>query len=865
MKFNLSGYALFKLLLVACSLASGMSFYGQCCSNGVNLLENYNPTFSDEFTDIPPGFQTDNTYSEFLGAGLYSIIVSRNYGACSLTPQFDHTTGDSEGGLLWFDTGFSATATTPQTAWKPYDPNRPPGQENTIDVVPNTNYVFSVWIRDLARNPDCQTGGAPIMGLRINGVDMAEINLGDYTSPCCPEWVYLCSEWNSGNSTTVLIQIESRTGQGFTDLGIDDVYFGTTDVDFDGLLGNDIATCAEENFVLAPDLIGAEYLWSDGSTNDSLLVTEPGLYWVEIQQGTCTGADSILISIGAIESIDLGEDLVLCENEIVELEPDIFPSGDYLWQNGSTEESVLITEPGLYWLQISSDCGNTSDSINVSFIDPIQPFDLGEDEVICENSALLLQPDIFPQGEYLWQNGSDDESITVAQPGLYWLKITSECESLVDSINVLVHNMYSAPDAVMCQNGSATLQVFTDSDFDNSYTYYWSTNQTGSTIEVSPAQDTQYFVYAQFDTNCYSDTIYIDVDVLDSLALVIANDSTFCPGGTVNAQVFQSTGGDGNYTFTWTVNGNQIGAGAQFLHTPGIEGQYCVTMSDGCETTPVEACMQIWSLESIPLTIWSDVTSGCSPLPVQFELTTPNELYTSVSWNIEDQPSSIYGPEASCIFLEPKKYDVTITLISGVGCLFTKTFSDYIEVYPDPIAAWIANPQPTTLENTVITFNNLSQGSNLVSEWEFDGGANPANSNEFSPVVIYPDDVPGEYEVRLLVTDENGCQNFIEGAVVINDVLNIYIPNSFTPDNDGINDFWRVEGTDISDKDFMLIVFNRWGEEVFRTTDPLEPWTGNCRGGDYIVQNEVYNYVLKVSAQSTREEREINGTVTIIR
>jgi gliding motility-associated-like protein len=468
-----------------------------------------------------------------------------------------------------------------------------------------------------------------------------------------------------------------------------------------------------------------------------------------------------------------------------------------------------------------------------------------------ENSNVvdvLFDPAVEPQGVYT-----------------YVLDVDGCLLSVQLTINVQYPDIYGTSDLTICQNGSATLQAFSDTDFDNTYTYYWNNNQTGPTIQVNPTQPTQYFVYAIDGANCYSDSIFIDVDVLDPFTLSIVNDSTICPNGTVNAEVLLSTGGDGNYTFTWTVNGNQIGTGAQFLHTPGTEGQYCVTLHDGCETTPVQACMQISEQDPMPLTIWSNQTAGCSPLPVQFEVTTAPELYTSASWNIEDVPSSVYGPEASNVFVQPKKYDVTLTLMSLAGCLFVETFSNYIEVYPDPIAGWVAGPQPTNLENTVITFNNVSQGRNLIYNWEFDGGVNPWSSSELSPVVKYPDDAPGEYEVRLLVTDDRTCTNFLKGTVVISDVLNIYIPNSFTPNNDGINDFWRVEGTDISDKDFMLIVFNRWGDEVFRTSDPLEPWTGSSRGGDFFTQNGVYNYVLKVSATSTSDEREISGTVTVIR
>ncbi len=434
-----------KLLAIALSFAELPLAYSQCCSNGINLLENYNPTFSAEIEDIPPGFQTDNVYSDFLGAGYYSVIVNRAWGACTQTPQFDHTSGDDNGDFLWFDTSYDATPDNPDVAWTPYDPLRPPGEENTIDVQPNTNYVFSVWIRDLGRNEDCVTGGAPIMGLRINGVDLAEIDLEQFTEPCCPAWVYLCSEWNSGNSTTALIQVESRIGDGWTDLGIDDVYFGTTLLDFDGILGNDISTCLDEDFILSPDLIGAEYMWNDESTNDSLLVTEPGLYWVEIQQGTCTGSDSILITISTtIQPIDLGEDLILCANSTLQIEPDIFPPGDYLWQDGSNNESLTVTESGLYWLQITSSCGNTSDSINVAF-SPLPQITMPQDTTICPGLSITIQAVVDDADNIIWSNNTSESFIVIDQAGTYSLQASNGCGSITESVVV----EYSESDLVM--------------------------------------------------------------------------------------------------------------------------------------------------------------------------------------------------------------------------------------------------------------------------------------------------------------------------------------------------------------------------------------------------------------------------------
>ena len=141
----------------------------------------------------------------------------------------------------------AASFANPSIAWEPYDASKPSGQEHLINVIPNTNYLFSVWVRDLAKKSDCQNTGAPIVGIRVNGVDMGELNLNNSKTapPCCPDWQELCIVWNSVNATTVHLEIESRSGVGFTDLGIDDVYFGINPL-FPSVLGNDTTICSGE-------------------------------------------------------------------------------------------------------------------------------------------------------------------------------------------------------------------------------------------------------------------------------------------------------------------------------------------------------------------------------------------------------------------------------------------------------------------------------------------------------------------------------------------------------------------------------------------------------------------------------------------
>ena len=125
----------------------------------------------------------------------------------------------------------------------------------------------------------------------------------------------------------------------------------------------------------------------------------------------------------------------------------------------------------------------------------------------------------------------------------------------------------------------------------------------------------------------------------------------------------------------------------------------------------------------------------------------------------------------------------------------------------------------------------------------------------------------GENEWFVLRTvDENGCIGSDSCRVEL--FYPLYIPNAFTPNNDGTNDVFRVEGVEA--KGYWLEIYNRWGDLIFRSEDPQEPWLGNDqqrgsagRGGEHFVQDGVYLWRLRYELREG--PRLIEGHVTLVR
>lgn len=132
-------------------------------------------------------------------------------------------------------------------------------------------------------------------------------------------------------------------------------------------LGADTLLCNSETLLLDAAVSNGSYLWQDNSTQPAFLVGEPGTYFVQVSNSCGTVSDTILVEYNFTPSIDLGEDMLLCDANSFTLNVD---SGEnsLLWQDGSTNNSFIVTQSGIYWAELSNGCGSSSDSISVQLI-----------------------------------------------------------------------------------------------------------------------------------------------------------------------------------------------------------------------------------------------------------------------------------------------------------------------------------------------------------------------------------------------------------------------------------------------------------------------------------------------------------------
>ena len=265
--------------------------------------------------------------------------------------------------------------------------------------------------------------------------------------------------------------------------------------------------------------------------------------------------------------------------------------------------------------------------------------------------------------------------------------------------------------------------------------------------------------------------------------------------------------------------------------------------------------------------MYADTLFGCQPLKVTF-IDSSEFIGQTYFWTFTNTDAHVnsfsYSKNPEINFTDPGIYDVTIITTSLDGCKDSVTIEDMITVYPNPMSEFNFDPQFQSKINPIFYFQNLSSTTYLCS-WDF-GDNN--NSNEINPVHTYPN-IPGNYIVELMVETEHGCTNTSTATVIVKDEYTFYAPSAFSPDNDGINDVFFVSGSGIDPKFFHLIIFDRWGENIYETNsfNPENPkqhgWDGSVKG---LKKAEVGTYTWLCTYKNLNgEERQEAGPITIIR
>lgn len=199
----------------------------------------------------------------------------------------------------------------------------------------------------------------------------------------------------------------------------------------------DIAICKDMSPMILELPAGrTAYQWDNGSANRQRIVSQRGTYWASSNSGCTVHSDTFIIT-GTDIKVDLGPDTTICNQSSFLLKPLVSPGAAYLWQDGSSTDSLRITSSGTYWLSVTKDGCTNSDSITLTIADLRQ--DLGPDGIACKEVpvAQVLQAKGTALAQVLWSDGSTGHSLPITKPGTFWVSVTEGTCTASDTISVI--------------------------------------------------------------------------------------------------------------------------------------------------------------------------------------------------------------------------------------------------------------------------------------------------------------------------------------------------------------------------------------------------------------------------------------------
>ena len=258
-------------------------------------------------------------------------------------------------------------------------------------------------------------------------------------------------------------------------------------------LGPDRIEC--DSFQLNANNPGSTFLWSNSAVTQNINTNIPGQYWVEVTNTFgCSDRDTVIITPGVIPSVNLGPDLVICNNQTVTLDAGNAGS-QYLWSTSATTQTIMVGSPGQYQVIVTNaDNCTATDTVEV-VLSPLT-VDLGPDFTICDGDSTLLNAGNTGD-TYMWSTGATTQTIYITSQGAYQVTVmdTTGCAAQ-DAIFITAQANFNAAMDIN-PDTSVLYQVmqFTDMSSGSPTSWLWDFGDGTSSTQQNPTH-----AYQSIDT-----------------------------------------------------------------------------------------------------------------------------------------------------------------------------------------------------------------------------------------------------------------------------------------------------------------------------------------------------------------------------
>lgn len=482
--------------------------------------------------------------------------------------------------------------------------------------------------------------------------------------------------------------------------------------------------------------------------------------------------------------------------------------------------SYLYSKPGTYSITLiakNTICADTSEFDII--VKPKFNTKLANDTLFCGPFVKTLVTNT-PGKAYLWSTGEKTPSIVVKSAGKYTVSVIDAPCTARDTINIIndLSQLDLGPDSVICRDSFVQFVYAGKSGYKS---YLWNDGSIKDSVFIK--QLGTYWVQVVNKNNCpSSDSITF---VLYPPPRVNLNDTLFCKGTNVildGVNYSIKTKLETNYTWNNGETTPQIVTGIPGRYIVKVRNRLC-TLFDTAILTHIETGLEL-----------GNDTFYCGPVARWLR---PKSDYVKYQWFDFFEGKDYYATT-------PGKKKLTIT--TKEGCVESDSVN--LIQYPN-VDAGLGNDTTICLSSRL----EIRASDSMVSHlW---------NTGATSQSIFIKDS--GLYTVT--VTNVNGC--VVSDTIKIREDGNavpseMYMPNAFTPNDDGLNEYYPGNSYKDPGASYMLRLYNRWGEKIFESDLPAIQWDGTYKGN--LVPQDVYVFYVKYLACDEKEHW-VRGTFTLMR
>jgi|GEM_PF-914604 len=653
----------------------------------------------------------------------------------------------------------------------------------------------------------CNAGFPSFNPFTLGGIVQANSNLiTDSIANICQGGVYdidLATEcnatvlWNTG-STSSTISISNPGVYTVVVTNVCQILYDTVTVAL--VTGATASLPQDQNFCTFPvngyqitpnyqgNLSGSEtYLWNNGSVGSSLTAFSPGTYWLQFTSQCGVTTDSIVLTSNAVPVIQQLPLVEVCLNDYpISLNPILSNYSSVVWSDGSTQNALNVSQPGVYTVTATNACGSTSLAIEVvTLSNPTVQLSTDIDTCITVGNFVNLETISTNATNFSWNTTETSPDITVNTSGSYWVSASNICASVSDTMQVTINYLPTITNPINYTVCEDDYPLSVSPIVTNATSISW--NDGVLTTQRNIDQPGNYTIYAT--NNCGIDSLTIEVStiLLPTISLQSTIDTCVANGSSVPLIPVMTNVTTSEWSNGSTINQIQV----------ANSGTYWVIGSNQCgaDTSSIVVIINYFPELYLPA-----ILDTCFEIGVGFDYTAQG-TGGNYSW-------SSGSTNATELITQEGLYTCTLTNQCGaVSDSMVVNRMAAIDLYiPKDSLLFCANE---------VSLSSLGIETNYEMDLSNDQGQGISTLlNE-----------TGWYNVHAF----NVC-GFVDDSIYV-DLQNeqyFYLPNSFTPDGDERNPLFIDKGYNYVIE--QVEIFNRWGELVYEESGSFSGWDGMYKG-----------------------------------